>query len=1018
MTPFTTKCVSLAVVALSLGCNQSFTDAHLSAEAPELRVADTVIDRAGAKHTIFGAYRHGARVLGAEVIQHGTLEVQLRTGLRFDDTAAVIDLAAADATARESLLDEQARVTSSRPELVYEAKDGVHRLVYRVDIFLNHADTPRFRWRVWVDAQTGVLLARNDLTPHTDSVGQSFFRGQVPLKTWFYAPGEHPFGTGFVLEDRSRPRIGQSIDTRSRYKENGVYTEHGFPFFDPGSNFGTGEKFTLAMMPGISPLSDRAQTSGVDAHNAAAWAWDVYVDLFGRYGPYGDGKGLNLIVNDPEASSYDESTNTVTLSVATDSRAPHTDLSVVGHEIGHAFYDSLMDDNYLGEPGGINEANSDIMGKLTEIYAAVGKGQPLPQSWPDWRCYAGGHAHRHMDDPSLDGRSFNQWWPGLESVEPHFMSGPINRMFFFLAQGVAPTGQPGQKSALLERGLTGIGIPAAADIYFRAIVTELTPRTNPMYADLRAAMERAAPDTRTKQAVRDAFAAVNVGPMADRDGPSIVVPTKYASGFALSAVVSDPSGVKSVSYSLLTSLERSAIRTPLGTALASPWSIMVRLEGKAGGILEVCASDLLDNSRCVTGQVTRTTGPVINSFTTVNPEMPYGARDVSMDVSSAAGIKLLEITFKNRDERSLWLLYSRTFGVIGNGWYVGTRYVTLPPRITEGVHALTLEVTDRDGFTATKTINLPWDLTPPELCDLGPATFVTPSGTVSGRASDALTGIARVDLYLDSTLLSSSLLPRAPGTIAYPNGAYSTSAGPHTFSMVCVDKAGRARTVSKAVTMNTAPQVNVNLQSQGGSGASSTATYSFSFLDSDGVGAAYGALRCTQSGYRSHDMGLVGNPVSYTKSITATGLIAGESCEIIGNVTDVNQLTATATRTFVVTGTPPQPPPPPSGTAVACNSMVQAGSTDATYLVTLDFTVGSTLFQWNTFFIPDNLLVSCADGGSVNGATFFQTGCYGSQTTNWRSLSYDCTSRRLKVQVVAACAGYGQTDWTFNLSCR
>lgn len=999
------------------------------ATAQELRVAETIVDRAGEKHTVFGAYRRGSRVLGGEVIRHGTREVQLRAGLRFDDTPAVIDSAAAETTARASLLDPHARVVSATPELVYEAKDGVHRLVYRVDIFLSHADTGHTRWRMRVDAQTGVLLRRNDLTPRTDSVGYSYFRGLLPLKTYFYPQGgTNPLGSGFTLEDHLRPRPGEVLETRSRYNAGGVSTEFGVPFFDADGTFGNGQKFTLAMMPALSPLSDTGQTSGVDAHNAAAWAWDVYTDIFAQQGPFGDGTGLKLIVNDPEASSYDEFTRTVVLTVGTDVRAPHTELAVVGHEMGHAFFRTLIDDDYVGEPGGIDEANSDILGKLTEIYAAVGKGQPLPQTWPDWKVRSAGQAFRHMDDPSLDGYSYNQWWPGMDQLDAHFASGPINRMFFFLAQGVAPTGQPGQRSAFLERGLTGIGIPAAADVYFRAVLTELTPRTNPMFADLRAAMVRSAPDNRVKQAVEDAFAAINVGAMADREGPSIVLPTKFASGFPLSAAVNDPSGVKSVSYALLTSLERSAIRTPLGTALAAPWSIIVQLTSKAGGILEVCASDVLDNSRCVTGQVTRANGPVINAFTTLNPHIPYASRDVTIDVAAPGGLKLMDISFQDSGKRFPWLLWTRTFSSLTTlTWYSATRSITLPQPVTEGVHELTLEVTDRNDFTTTRTINLIWDLTPPEICDISSAirSFVTPTGTVSGRAGDALTGMARVDFYLDSTLLNSFFPTTPAGTSALtPSAAYSTTVGPHTFTMVCTDKAGRARSVSKAVTMNTAPTVTVTLLSQAGSGSSSTATSSLSFFDPDGIAEAAGALNCTQTGHHPLNLGLVGTPVSFSRNVTTSGLIAGESCEIVGSGLDVNRLSAAARRTFVVTGTPPLPPPVVSGTPVACNSTVQQGSTNANYLVTLDYAVGATLFQWNTYFVPDNLILSCADGGTINGSSSFQTGCYGTQgnanSSGWRyiTLSYQCSTRRLKVQVVADCQGYGQTDWAFNLSCR
>jgi hypothetical protein len=53
-----------------------------------------------------------------------------------------------------------------------------------------------------------------------------------------------------------------------------------------------------------APLSPAGQTAGADAHHSAAWAWDLYVDLFGRHGPYGDGMGFSVIVHSGNVSTY------------------------------------------------------------------------------------------------------------------------------------------------------------------------------------------------------------------------------------------------------------------------------------------------------------------------------------------------------------------------------------------------------------------------------------------------------------------------------------------------------------------------------------------------------------------------------------------------------------------------------------------------------------------------------------------------------------------------------------------
>jgi hypothetical protein len=163
-------------------------------------------------------------------------------------------------------------------------------------------------------------------------------------------------------------------------------------------------------------------------------------------------------------------------------------------------------------------------------------------------------------------------------------------------------------------------------------------------------------------------------------------------------------------------------------------------------------------------------------------------------------------------------------------------------------------------------------------------------------------------------------------------------------------------------------------------------------------------------------LGLVGTPTSFTKSVGVAGLRAGETCEIVGLATDLLGLSEATRRNFIVTGTPP--PPPPTGNTAACNSTVQSGSTNASYTVTLDASSGLTTLRYNTLTAPDNLIISCADGGTVNGYSSVQTGCYGTGVSyEWR-LSYQCSSRRLKVQVAADCLGWGQTEWDFSLSCR
>lgn len=89
---------------------------------------------------------------------------------------------------------------------------------------------------------------------------------------------------------------------------------------------------------------------------------------------------------------------------------PLVTLDVMAHEVSHGFTQTHSNLEYIGEPGGINEAFSDMAGEAAEFYARkqndflvgyeVIKSNPTVDGKP-W----GQSALRYMDDPSKDGKS-------------------------------------------------------------------------------------------------------------------------------------------------------------------------------------------------------------------------------------------------------------------------------------------------------------------------------------------------------------------------------------------------------------------------------------------------------------------------------------------------------------------------------------------------------------------------------------------------------------------------------------
>jgi hypothetical protein len=99
-------------------------------------------------------------------------------------------------------------------------------------------------------------------------------------------------------------------------------------------------------------------------------------------------------------------------------------------------------------------------------------------------------------------------------MDPHDGCGPLTRALYFMCDGASSDSSSDSFSPLLPEGMAGIGNDKTAKIWYRALTTYLTPESDYMAA--RAAALRAAEDlfpnsAREADAVRKAFAAINVG---------------------------------------------------------------------------------------------------------------------------------------------------------------------------------------------------------------------------------------------------------------------------------------------------------------------------------------------------------------------------------------------------------------------------------------------------------------------------------------------------------------------------
>ena len=320
----------------------------------------------------------------------------------------------------------------------------------------------------------------------------------------------------------------------------------GYHWYDqnPTNAWGDGRQF--AMVPYGGEAGVNGQTAAVDAHWGMAVTWDFYRNVFGRDGV--DDLGTSLVSEVHVVGPfgyYDDNAfwNTFTMGMfySDGTRNPGVDpntgsptlpnpdgfdsltaIDIIGHEMTHgvtAFSSGLV---YDGESGAINESTSDFMGSMVEAYATrpAGADSTVPETGTDWLMGAsvGKKALRSMVDPGSDGLSASYWYSGIEYLDVHYGSGPMNRFFYFLSQGASADPKSPAHSAYLPAGMTGIGNDKAAHIWYTAMTEWMTPVDK--YADARVAGISAATElfgegSAEVQAVKNAFAAINVGSVDD-----------------------------------------------------------------------------------------------------------------------------------------------------------------------------------------------------------------------------------------------------------------------------------------------------------------------------------------------------------------------------------------------------------------------------------------------------------------------------------------------------------------------
>jgi hypothetical protein len=416
-------------------------------------------------------------------------------------------------------------------------------------------------------------------------IGHSQYSGDVALDTTMHADGT------FALVDRTR---GSQYNP---YLHDGYYdifgnqifdadgnpihaiglqtlteTHEGFNFtwaadnwwFDNHANDEWGDGTQFVMFPYGGETGTNGETAAVDAHYGMATTWDFYRNVFNRDGIDNQGTSAISVVHVVNQFGYyydnafwndyvfgmfysDGTRNAGVDPNTGDATLPNpngfttlTALDVIGHEMTHGVTATTAALIYDGESGGLNESTSDILGKMVETYRSRPPGTDtlIPLAGTNWLL---GHdlipgGLRSMFQPSSDGLSSDNWYAGIQFLDVHFSSGPLNRFYYYLCDGAPSSVVDTAHSKYLPDGMTGIGNDHAARIWYKALTEYLAPDAD--YAAARVAAVSAATDlygagSPEVQAVKNAFAAINVGTPTDAPRVYINMPLVHPDGTAL-----------------------------------------------------------------------------------------------------------------------------------------------------------------------------------------------------------------------------------------------------------------------------------------------------------------------------------------------------------------------------------------------------------------------------------------------------------------------------------------------------
>lgn len=480
---------------------------------------ETFKDEIGFSHTRYKQYINHVPVEGSMIITHSKdnvlssvngdyyLDVKQSPGASLNEKEALTkalkkvnalkymwENKASEAAAR-AVFNKSNFTYFPKGELVYVHKSNTDytaanmRLAYKFDIY---AEKPLYRANVFVDAQTGEVIAEKKIihTADVPSTGNTKYSGTVSMTSDNFGSGQ------YRLRETGR---GNGIET---YNLNNSTTYSNTDFISSSTtwNLSGNDKACVDAHWGAEQTYDYYMQvhnrNSIDNNGLALLSYvhyDVnYVNAFwnGQYMTYGDGnlnQGFDIM----------------------------TALDICGHEVTHGLtsYTAALGGSGTDECDALNEGFSDVFGTSIEFFA-----RPSQHDWLMGSDNMPSHnGLRDMSNPANLGQPNCYLGTNWDSQgEPHNNDGPCNYWYYLLCQGGSGTNDIGSAYSV-----TGITMAKAEKIAFRGLTMYMT--TNSNYADARTQTIQAALDlygncSPEVIATTNAWYAVGVGPVYSGSG--------------------------------------------------------------------------------------------------------------------------------------------------------------------------------------------------------------------------------------------------------------------------------------------------------------------------------------------------------------------------------------------------------------------------------------------------------------------------------------------------------------------